>query len=153
MTEQVFPIHASIRQQTFRRLLHAMSMPGEIQPITDRACLPVFLLVLDTLVDGSVTLSDVDNLIPPLALRALRAPLTTSEEARFVLADASRSVVDTFRVDRGTLISPERGATVVLNGDSISANEAPDEDFLTVRLSGPGIAASRILALRGFHPS
>ena len=133
---------AHTQQRLFRRLLDAFAYPGRLFDAADSGT-TARLAILATLLDAEVDLADPHGLITPedrMRLMAAAAP----EQARFVVADGARA--PDFTPARGSLESPEFGATLVLEVRQLGTGTP----FL---LTGPGIESQNRLALQGLHPA
>tara|TARA_R110000787_G_scaffold8607_39_gene29418 strand:+ start:5224 stop:5814 length:591 start_codon:yes stop_codon:yes gene_type:complete len=133
---------AQTQQRAFRKMLSAFSFPGQLVELgvpPEQA----LTLALATLIDGSVRLCDLQNLVSTDDRRRLACTMTTAETAQFVVADAG--ILTDMKPCLGTLESPEHGASILLR-----AREGNEPT--TLRLSGPGIKGERILAVAGVHP-
>ncbi len=131
------PVHDTRR--TFDGLLTAMSRPGTVQPVPD----PADHAVVATLVDHEVTIAtESDRLGDALAGqgRLERAP---PAEADIVHAP-HRAGWNVRECERGTLIEPSEGATIVYRVDSISAGR---DTGTSVTLSGPGVDGTTTLSV------
>lgn len=126
------------QQVAFRQLLSAFSYPGRQVTIEGGV-----LQVLATLVDTSTSLADPEELLDADQRRRLGATDSVPEQAQFILMPGHRTA--SFIPSLGTLESPEQGATLVL---LVEALDAGDELMLT----GPGIATTQPLQVRGVHP-
>ena len=134
-------------QRSFRAILAAMSCPGSLHTLgaelTPPVCLdPATAAVLLTLADGETSLW----LDPPLAAArdwiAFHCGASFTEmpgQAGFVLADA---LPDLGRLHTGTDEGPEEAATVIVQVAALG-------EGAEYRLSGPGLAASAVLRVRG----
>ena len=134
-------------QQSFRAILAAMSRPGSLHAsgadLTPPACLnPATASVLLTLTDGETSLW-----LDP-ALAAARGWIEfhcgtrfseTPEQAGFVLATA---LPDLGTLNAGTDDGPEDAATIIVQVAALG-------DGMAYRLSGPGIAETAELRVRG----
>ena len=142
-TERIW--QADVQQRIFRELVEAFSRPGDVRDIGDSIDGAVAQrAVLATLMDGEMTLADPHGQITPADWPLLQAKSGTSENARYVVADGRRA--PNFEPALGSLESPEFGATVLIEVDSLSQRE------LSLELAGPGIEGSRKLLLSGLHP-
>ena len=132
------PVHDT--RATFRGLLDAMSRPGTVESVTA----PADHAVVATLVDHEVTVStDDDELRDALASQG-RLDETTPESADIVHAREYERF-DVRECQRGTLVEPSEGATVVYRVDALAAGE--HEDHTTVTLSGPGVDGTATLSV------
>lgn len=134
------------QQKIFRKLLQAMSFPGEIinlqQELKNAPCQ---LGILATLLDRSVTWSDEDNLVNQRDRLLLQAQLTIIETANFIVKNAIFPPNNTFSPPLGNLENPEQGATLILVGKALEKGE------LKLKLSGAGIKETHQIYLEGFN--
>ncbi|MBW1860755.1 MAG: phosphonate C-P lyase system protein PhnH [Deltaproteobacteria bacterium] len=138
-----------VQQQVFRGLLTAMSRPGQVVDISEHlAGHPTFLVVLATLVDGMVSLSDPHKMIGPEFWPLLQAKRAGVGKAGFVTFFGHQAPPRDFDPQLGELASPESGATLIIIVDTIGA-----EHDMTLLLSGPGVDGSRELYVSGLHRS
>ena len=133
---------AHTQQRLFRRLLEAFAYPGRQFDATDSGT-TARLAILATLLDGEVNLADPHRLIVPEDRLRLMASAAAPEQARFVVADATRA--PDFTPALGSLESPEFGATLLLEVEQLGAGSP-------LLLNGPGIASQKRLAVQGLHP-
>jgi alpha-D-ribose 1-methylphosphonate 5-triphosphate synthase subunit PhnH len=150
---------ARTQQQVFRRLVTAMSSPGEVVrlplPDGERAA----IAVLAALLDNSVSLCDYDCTLEDSTIRFLQATPARCDSADYVLVKASNRPADHFAVSLGELASPEKSATLILEGRQVlSAQHAEtalgngdDTSDLAVELSGSGVEGTRRVRLLGFE--
>lgn len=141
-------------QQCFRRIVTAMSFPGQIVDLSAyadradleinmyRASLLVALLILDSEVTFAV-LPDSDRVVS----RTL-AQVTYSREAAlneasylFIAGDSAAILEGLASARTGTLTDPHHGATVVVEAASLS-------EGLPFELTGPGIVEQRTVAIQ-----
>jgi len=144
-------------QQTFRRLLKAMSEPGLIvqpPPVAPLGLLdPATHTVCLTLLDAQTPLWLSDGFSDPQIRRNLHfhtgMPLATdAASARFALARGNE--IDTLeRFPRGTAEYPEQGCTLVLQVESLGSQPSGRRGAVVLQLSGPGIESRRHLVLEG----
>lgn len=128
-------------QQTFVALMHALSYPGQSQPISS-AGLDIFFSIAETLID-----LETSYYTPNLELNARLAPLG----ARARMPDAAvyqfypRVTDDTLAIIQnapvGSYLSPEGSATLVLGADLGTGR--------TLRLNGPGIQTTAEIKVNG----
>lgn len=137
------PIWLADTQQThFRLLLDAMARPGLCQPLSVRPeSGSTVLAILATLLDAEVTLADPDNLLSNGDWPMLQVKAACAEQADYVICDGSRA--PGFTPKLGTLPNPNQSATVIL------VVEAIGEGDTQLNLTGPGIANSNELLLKG----
>jgi len=144
-------------QQTFRRLLKAMSEPGEMVRIPPLAPLgslcPATHAVCLTLLDSQTPLWLSDGFADSQIRRNLHfhtgMPLTTDPAAaHFALARGDE--IDALeRFSRGSAEYPEQGCTLVIQLESLAGGRDSGSAATTLQLSGPGIENSRRLNLTG----
>jgi alpha-D-ribose 1-methylphosphonate 5-triphosphate synthase subunit PhnH len=134
------------QRQVFRLLLEAWARPGTIADLgpwcgNGRAR----LAVLAALSDAATTLADPHGLLADGDRSRLGSIPAEIGEAAFVIAEAVRPPGD-LAPARGTLLNPERGATLVLDCQAVGEGSA-------IRLTGPGIDGSHELHLLGIDPA
>ncbi|MGD8938053.1 MAG: phosphonate C-P lyase system protein PhnH [Gammaproteobacteria bacterium] len=130
------------QQQHFRLLLDAMARPGKCQTlinVPDNG--PCALAVLATLLDAEVSLADPHALLDSADWPMLQAKSTNAETADFVLCDGTRT--PDFTPKLGSLHSPELSATLILMVEELGQGNTH------LQLSGPGIAGSQTLMIKG----
>ncbi len=156
-------------QQAFRNTMNSFAQPGllgEVHPVRDEGeqaeCpLPAcFELVVRTLVDQAVTFAvsgargaDIEQWV---ALQTHSHP-TDVEQADFILLpDVAHSFVcrdALLKAYKGSLITPEKGATILLlcgslAGERIPGAEGqavnPGDKTYRVKVSGPGIQGTHV---------
>lgn len=125
---------AKIQQQIFRHLLHCMSLPGEIidlsQFLEESSAL---IAVLATLLDGTVTWSDEDDLVNQSDCSLLLSSLVSYQVAQFIVKNAFEPPTNKFLPNIGELSNPEKGATLILQGKTLGVGN------IFLELSGAGI--------------
>jgi alpha-D-ribose 1-methylphosphonate 5-triphosphate synthase subunit PhnH len=133
------PVHDT--RATFCALVDAMSRPGTVQRVaTD----PADHCVVATLVDHEVTVHT-----PSADLRGAlesegRYEPAAPDTADVVHAHGAPSW-DVRDVNRGTLVEPSDGATVVYRVESLAMDR--DRDATSVRVEGPGVPDDRVVSL------
>lgn len=137
-----------IQQKIFRQLLNCFALPGTIADLSNFLHESSALLgTLAVLLDASVRLNDNAKLLKNRERRLLRAKEAEVSEANFVIVDATRPPPVDFLPNLGTLSSPEQGATLILQGNSLG------EGDLSLRLTGAGIPEYRLVKIAGFDPA
>lgn len=133
------PVHDT--RATFRALVDAMSRPGTVQrAATD----PADHCVVATLVDHEVTVHTEDaDLRDALASEGRYEP-ADPDAADVVHAHGAPSW-DVRDANRGTLVEPSDGATVVYRVASLAAGR--DGDATAVRVEGPGVPDERVVSV------
>lgn len=139
------PWTGASQRQVFRLLLEAWARPGSIADLGPWCgAARARVAVLAALADAATTLADPHGLLADGDRSRLGAVPAASGEAMFVVADAARPP-GALAPARGTLLSPERGATLVLDCQAVGEGPA-------IRLAGPGIDGSGELRLLGADP-
>lgn len=136
-------------QQAFRRVMDAFARPGSLHvlPVAGVACTPCNLSVpLDTLVrmfvDQATTffLCGTDEARRAIAAET-RSKAAEAQAAAFIIApreageEALRRTIE--QACAGTLVSPEKGATVLCACERIS--DEPAEGLHAFAATGPGV--------------
>ena len=135
------------QQKIFRNLLHCVSLPGEIADLSQYLEKSSALLgVLATLLDGTVSLNDEDGLLTQRDRHLLQAAIASPETAQFVVRDATKPPQPDFFPNSGLLPSPEKGATLILQGKTLGTGNN------LLQLSGAGVKKTCLVHLAGFHP-
>ncbi|MEO0967457.1 MAG: phosphonate C-P lyase system protein PhnH [Cyanobacteria bacterium J06639_18] len=134
-----------IQQKIFRQLLDCFALPGTIADLSNFLDdSPALLGVLAVLLDASVLFNDNGKLLQDRERRLLRAKEVEVSEANFVVVDATSPPPTGFMPNLGTLPSPEKGATIVLQGSTVG------EGNTNLKLTGPGIPGYRSVKISGF---
>lgn len=131
------------QQRAFRALMRAFAYPGRPADLADTGT-AALTAVLATLLDGEASLADPHIRVDEADWPRLEARRAAPEAADFVALDGARAPDFTPRL--GTLESPEKGATLILQVAALGVGE-------TLRLTGPGIADVAQLAVTGLHPA
>ncbi len=140
------PWLATGQRHAFRLMLDAWARPGTIADLgpwcgDGRAR----LTALAALCDAASSLHDAHGLLSDGDRSRLGAVAGEVGATAFVLADAARSP-EGVAPACGTLLSPERGATLLLDCQAVGEGPA-------LVLSGPGIEGRIDLHLLGVHPA
>jgi alpha-D-ribose 1-methylphosphonate 5-triphosphate synthase subunit PhnH len=131
-----------------RALLGGAGHPGEIRDLSRWISGGDAMIgVLATLVDGAVTCADPQGLLGSRELALIGANQVAVTEAAFVLMSGALAPPGDFTVQRGSLLAPERGATLIVRCAQLG------DDGILLRLEGPGIPRLRTLACDGLHPA
>jgi alpha-D-ribose 1-methylphosphonate 5-triphosphate synthase subunit PhnH len=139
------PWTAAGQRQAFRLLFDAWARPGTIAELAEwSGGSRARLTVLAALCDSATTVHDAHALLDDGDRSRLGAQQTAADAAAFILADATR-VPDGLAPCRGELLTPERGATLVLDCQAVGEGPA-------LRLSGPGVDGSAELRVLGVDP-
>lgn len=155
--ETSFDVFSS--QSIYRLLLNSMARPGKICHLPPLGLEPpeglssyAASLAL-TLLDGETVFSVLpDNQAWRDYIRLNTGSRTADNLtlAQFIIMSGREDRPDIVEINRGSLLFPERGATVIFMVDSISDQGAAG---LRVSLRGPGIPGIRELNLEGLHPA
>ena len=133
----------------FRALMDAWARPGTIAELASwSAPGGAGLCVLATLCDQGTSLCDLHGQLAAGDSSRLGVTLrdpANAAEASFILADGTQDP-GAVAPQRGTLLAPELGATVVLTGANFTA------DGTGLVLQGPGIATTCRISVGGLHP-
>lgn len=139
--------HADTQQSNFRQILEAMARPGHRYPLlTPQSEMHAVLGVLATLLDGEVSLADVNTLLKPAEWPLLQARSANAEQADYILADSGSA--PNFQPKLGNLANPEQSATIILKVAQLSETQGAT----ALSLRGPGIATQAALGIDGLHP-
>jgi alpha-D-ribose 1-methylphosphonate 5-triphosphate synthase subunit PhnH len=142
-----------LTQRAFREVMDAMARPGLIHrippadnPTLDNPYLETLVVMLcDSGCRFSVAAQQPDVLAMDVAMRSYATPVPP-EDAQFALvtADASRDEGSALlgRLSGGSLISPERGATVLFECDGLFLADGAAAPYTFV-VRGPGVCGSR----------
>ena len=137
---------AETQQAMFRALLNCMSLPGEIADLSPYlGTSPALTGVLATLLDGTVSFSDEEGLVSKNERHLLQAPTAAPETANFVVKSAVNPPQNSFLPNLGELPSPEKGATLILQGEALGVGN------LILQLSGAGVKGTRLVSMTGFN--
>lgn len=140
-----------LQQQNYRAVLDAMSRPGTrqtliIPPHHDEPD-GAHIAVLASLLDNSVTLADPNQCINSDNRALLQAELATPDQADFIFCNGD--LAPDFEPKLGTLPSPERSATIIIQVQDLNTPNAE----LSLQLSGPGIKNTVHCTLAGLDSS
>jgi alpha-D-ribose 1-methylphosphonate 5-triphosphate synthase subunit PhnH len=145
-------------QRIYRLVLDAMARPGKLNSLPVVSINPpsglsqyaaaAALTLLDS-ETGFCVLPDNQMIVDYLLLNtgAASCPLTVAE---FIIVIGATAGLELSDVCRGTLISPEKGATLIIMVDRL-ATAAGTGSKLTLR--GPGIKGEAILYISGLNKS
>lgn len=158
---------SSATQFIFRACLDLLARPGTIRPVLPRSGTewaasgyPAAAAPLLALSDLMTPLSALSAHSPgegsPAAVIAgfTRAPLAPLGEARFVLSLGDPDPAELASLNCGTDVSPHAGALLCqavtsLDGDDAGAQPAPEGAAVRLRLTGPGVKATRSVRVGG----
>jgi alpha-D-ribose 1-methylphosphonate 5-triphosphate synthase subunit PhnH len=133
------PVHDT--RTTFRALCDAMSRPGTVQTVP---VAPADHAVAATLVDHEVTMHTPDEDLREAMAAQGRLETAAPTDADFVHARGVPSW-DVRDLDRGSLVEPSEGATVLYRVESLSSD--PREGLSTVAVTGPGVPDRRTVSV------
>lgn len=135
---------ADAQQQNYRTLLDAMSRPGQVKPVLWQGQDGnTVMAVLATLLDGEVSLANLDGLVRDADWPMLQAMSAAPENADYIVCAGNQA--PDFEPKLGTLASPDYSATLIIQVDSLCEGE------LTLRITGPGVEGYLINRLCGLH--
>ncbi len=130
------------QQRVFHRLLNAMARPATLWDISDIiGGEPSWKAALATLIDGSVNLSDPNNMLDDRSWKFFQAAAASPDKAGYIVADGTSQ--PKFEPFSGSLESPENGATIILCVSRLG------ESGPCLTCSGPGIEDTYDLVLSG----
>lgn len=134
------------QQQQFRQILEAMARPGRCYDLLgehrENEVISV-LAVLAPLLDAHVTLADTHDLLRSQDWSMLQVEKSAVEQADFIVCDGA--LQPNFLPKIGSLSNPEESATLVVMVDKLGVGDCK------VRLTGPGVETSEVLAIAGFE--
>lgn len=141
MLEPIFT--AKVQQQVFRALLTAQSFPGRVQHLNMIEQRQAFRAMLAALLDGEVSLCDVNGLLSEEKDWAfLEAQYRSSDSADFILVKASQ--YQPIHPKLGSLGCPDQSATLILVVESLTLGES-------YQLAGPGIETQQSIRVQGLN--
>lgn len=143
-------------QSVYRKVLNSMARPGVIETLEEQkkidievSCNKGTFLVMLMLLDGEVSFNIVSEKSEEMT--SLISQMTYSKQKNleeadyiFVLEDASeKSLAEVYKLAKiGTLIGPNKSATIIAEVNSINNND-------DLELSGPGIKDKKSLSISG----
>lgn len=136
------------QQQVYRSVLHALSYPGRVCRLTEGDLpAPAWLAVLASLIDSSVALADLDDLIGEDLAALLQAPRCGAEDAQFIVGAGSTPPASGLAPRLGEPRRPDASATFVL---LVEALEDQPGGGLRCVASGPGVNGETEFYAAGF---
>lgn len=143
-------------QEIYRLLLDTMARPGRIRnlprlPLNPPAGLSTAAAaVAFTLLDSAAGFSLLPANQPAADYIRVNtaAPVLAPDQAEFIILDG-KLPLDISRISCGSLLSPEQGATLIIMAENLAD---ASERGVKLKLTGPGIEHSRLLAVSGLHP-
>jgi alpha-D-ribose 1-methylphosphonate 5-triphosphate synthase subunit PhnH len=135
---------ADTQQALFNSLMQALSRPGQLENWTKwLENSPVYLAVLATLLDGEVSLADVDGLLKDDHWPLLQAQNVHSEQAHYALCDGAKAI--SFQPKLGTLSSPDFATTIILKVSKLDTHHGD----IRLKLTGPGVNGETQVSVSG----
>lgn len=141
-------------QQAFRVIMDSMARPGKVNYLPNytasapQGLSPFIAAVCFTLLDSEACFF-VENQAWRDYLRVnTGSRLKPAESAEFVIINGRETGPDLSCLSRGTLLFPDRGATLIISVDGI---ETPERG-LRISMTGPGIPGFRVIRVKGLHP-
>lgn len=139
---------ANVQQAVYMQLLDAMSFVGKL------VCLPEEALsegaqvaVLAALGDGAVALADPQSMLDKGCWSLLQMQSAPCEQAQFVVLNGEKYHDCAYA--KGSLASPELGATLVLSVDALA--DKATHNALAISVSGPGVNGDRTFWVQGLN--
>jgi alpha-D-ribose 1-methylphosphonate 5-triphosphate synthase subunit PhnH len=144
----------SSQQVIYRRLIAALSRPGTIADFHDlNLGATASIAVLASLCDDSSMVADIGQVLTERDRGLLNAQFVSADHAAFVVGDGRNAPFQNPTLRVGTESDPEGGATVILYIAAISPDDHAITEGDSYRLSGPGIAGTRSLGIKGLDPA
>lgn len=144
-------------QRIYRQTLDSMARPGKINALSqlnikspqglNQAAAAIALTMLDSETNFHLALDDQD--ISEYLTLNTGASNCLVNGAEFIIACADRLLPELKDVNCGTLLSPEKGATVLFMVHRLGVQGKG----ITLNLTGPGIAGTSRLVIAGMHYS
>jgi len=146
-------------QRAFRRLLQAMSRPGQVYvlppaPAAERKPWGAMLMLLDSLLDHEVSFAVIGGngaeKLQSLIAGRTRCRTADVEHADYIIVAGGDSGGEILRAKRGTHQYPDTSATVVFRVQSLLFGEDRQP---AIALTGPGIREEILLgSIQGLGP-
>ncbi|WP_280176177.1 phosphonate C-P lyase system protein PhnH [Slackia faecicanis] len=131
-------------QRAFRTVMNAFAQPGTIAELRDDAvdaagARDPLMTLVRLFVDQAVTFYCCDDALAERIAVETKARRASQSEALFVVVPAAASACEAGvgEASAGTLVSPEKGATVFVECGRVSAT--PDEGLAGFEVQGPGV--------------
>ena len=138
----------SVQQTVYRAVLQATAYPGECQALPPSiGTAPGWLAVAASICDHSTALADMHGLVSTSQRDFLGCPSSATDQAPFIVINAQQPVPDQWTPALGSLLSPEGGATLLLQVEQVGSGPQ------AWQLQGPGIPTQTMLHLAGMHRS
>ncbi|ABM05368.1 phosphonate metabolism [Psychromonas ingrahamii 37] len=138
---------ADTQQALFNSLMQVMSRPGRLDNWAESLeSSPAYLAVLAILLDGEVSLADIDGLLSDDHWPLLQAQNMNAEQANYVLCDGAKAI--SFQPKLGTLVSPDFAATLILKVSKLEINNGD----VRLKLTGPGVDGETVVCVSGLDP-
>lgn len=141
-------------QQAFRLLMDSMARPGKVNHLPNCVSAappdlsPFIAVVCFTLLDSETCFHTEDQAWRDyLRVHTGSLPMP-AETAEFVIISGEETDFDLSGLNRGTLLFPDRGATLIISVEEI---ETPAEG-LRVNMTGPGVPGFRDVLVKGLSP-
>lgn len=148
-----------LAQNAFRTIMDCMARPGKISYLNNpgfsppRGLTPYSALLLLTLLDSETSFTVLpykEEWIRYIHLNtdALEAEVFSAE---YILLNGSEDIPEMEAVNRGELLSPEKGVTLIYQVDAI--DETPRSPGAGITLKGPGVKEPRSVYIKGMDAS
>ncbi|MDR3588392.1 MAG: phosphonate C-P lyase system protein PhnH [Negativicutes bacterium] len=159
MAAQIEPAFDKVfdTQKFYRQMLDSMARPGKLCPLPELDLHPPAGLgacaagIAFTLLDSETSfavLPDRDDWQEYLRLNTGSAARPVSA-AEFIVADGRHDLPQISEMNRGSLLSPEEGSTLILLIDRLTG----DAPGVCLTLRGPGVKDSTAMAAQGLAPA
>jgi len=143
-------------QQIYRLLLDAMARPGRVVALPKLRISPPEGLsrpmagLVFTLLDQETAFAVLPDHQPWSSYLCLNTGSRQAavSEAEFIIIDGRIDLPELLEVNRGNLLFPDRGATLMVMVSAVGDEGADTR----LTLEGPGIPGTRALSLCGLHP-
>lgn len=144
-----------LTQEAFRTIMDCMARPGKIGRLNNPGFSPPWgltpysALLLLTLLDSETSFAVLPCQEEWSGYIKLNTDALENEvsQAEYILLDGSHDIPDLLAVNRGELLSPEKGVTLIYQVDTIGA--APLASYTGITLKGPGIKETRSVYING----
>lgn len=153
-TNQVF-----LTQNAFRTIMDCMAQPGKINWLYNpgfsppRGLTPYSALLLITLLDSETSFTVLPYREEWIRYIRLNTDAREDEifDAEYILLNGSEDIPEIESVNRGGLLSPEKGVTLIYQVYTIEDN--PISSSTGITLKGPGIKEARSVYIKGMDDS
>lgn len=153
-TNQVF-----LTQDAFRTIMDCMARPGKISCLNNpgfsppRGLTPYSALLLLTLLDSETSFTVLPYQEEWIRYIRLNTDAIEDEasDAEYILLNGSEDILEIESVNRGELLSPEKGVTLIYQVYTIE--DRPTSSSTAITFKGPGIKEARSVYVNGMDAS